>query len=568
MAKINVITPNNLGKGIKLNPASKKWEVNVDNSTITVNPQGQLVAQGSSGGLDCAAIAALPKTAWKPNTSILVNQDGACKRLVPNENIFTDVVVDLAASKQNVEIPKNQSETVNIIATVTNAGANPTGEVLVTLTKPQLGTYRLGTPTTNNIGETKTGELTWKIPAMASGKSLVITLPVTFSKVGSFSFGLQATSTIDTNTQNNNKTMTFTVTERIVNDGTNTNYVPTGTDCPLIIATDLTHNQRLNVFTTGTDEPFSQFGKYINVFADGRGFAGKQIKLEGASTVVVSSYASYYGRDYYSGSTYSKIQSYSAESLYFLEGERRGGSSTFSSSSKSEYSGAAYSEADSLVVAAAGVALGKSWGNKTTEAPIFLKDMGTFDPQTQIFTFHSNLKLPTKTTTFRDAPYHCVIWCRPAGKDCKWQGIPIVLGIKDTFTETLSYTYVFNKVKGNVLDESPKTLLATMIQPDFVKAANFVGAVKPSDLIAPNGSLSQLFTYKSGEVYTVTVTSGQEAQFTIRATGDKNNLPSYISTGKTRTSYDASTKTLTVTVAANATPTDSVYWDDLKIIVK
>lgn len=520
-------------------------------------------------GLDCAAIAALPKAAWKPNTSILVNQDGECKRLVPNENIFTDVVVDLAASKQNVEIPKNQSETVNIIATVTNAGANPTGEVLVTLTKPQLGTYQLGTPTTNNIGETKTGELTWRVPAMASGKSLVITLPVTFSKVGSFSFGLQATSTIDTNTQNNNKTMTFTVTERIVNDGTNTNYVPTGTDCPLIIATDLTHNQRLNVFTTGTNESFRQFGKYINVFADGRGFAGKQIKLEGASTVVVSSYASYYGRGYYSGSAYSRIESYSAEYLYFLEGERRGGSGTFSSSSSgSAYSGSAYSEADSLVVAAAGVALGKSWDNKTIETPIFLKDMGTFNPQTQIFTFHSNLKLPTKTTSFLDAPYHCVIWCRPAGKDCKWQGIPIVLGIKDTFTETLSYTYVFNKVKGNVLDESPKTRLATMIQPDFVKAANFVGAVKPNDLIAPSGSLSQLFTYKSGEVHTVTVTSGQEAQFTIRATGDKNNLPSYIATGKTRTSYDASTKTLTVTVAADATPTDSVYWDDLKIIVK
>ena len=68
--------------------------------------------------------------------------------------------------------------------------------------------------------------------------------------------------------------------------------------------------------------------------------------------------------------------------------------------------------------------------------------------------------------------------------------------------------------------------------------------------------------------HTVTVTSGQEAQFTIRANSRINNLPDYISTGKTRTSYDASTKTLTVTVAANATPTDSVYWDDLKIIVK
>ena len=63
--------------------------------------------------------------------------------------------------------------------------------------------------------------------------------------------------------------------------------------------------------------------------------------------------------------------------------------------------------------------------------------------------------------------------------------------------------------------------------------------------------------------------SGQEAQFTLQSNSYlKNNLPEYISTGKTRTSYDASTKTLTVTVAADATPTDSVYWEDLKIIVK
>lgn len=557
MAKINVITPNNLGKGITHNPQSKKWEVNVDNSTITVNSQGQLVAQGS-GGLDCAAIAALPKTAWKPNTSILVNQDGACKRLVPNENIFTDVVVDLAASKQNVEIPKNQSETVNIIATVTNAGANPTGEVLVTLTKPQLGTYQLGTPTTNNIGETKTGELTWKVPAMASGKALVITLPVTFSKVGSFSFGLQATSTIDTNTQNNNKTMTFTVTERIVNDGTNTNYVPTGKDCPLIIATDLTHNQRLNVYTTGTNEDFRQFGKYINVFADGRGFAGKQIKLEGASTVVVSAggYHSYdearenfnAGSIDHNGSTYSSATSSSDH-----------GQNNSSSSSS-------FSLSQGLVVASSEFVHGAAWGQTNTNSPQNLKNMGTFDPQTQIFTFHSNLQLPTRTTQFSMAPYNCVIWCRPAGKDCKWQGVPIVLGIKDRVD--LQHRYVFTKVKGNVQDEFSSDIPSNeRVDPTLIKAANFVGGTKPSDLTA----LKHGFTSQAAEIalkHTVTVTSGQEAQFTIRANGLENNLPKYISTGKTRTSYDGSTRTLTVTVAANATPTDSVYWSDLKIIVK
>ena len=556
MAKINVITPNNLGKGITHNPQSKKWEVNVDNSTITVNPQGQLVAQGG-GGLDCEAIEQLPKTAWKPNTSILVNQDGTCKRLVPNENIFTDVVVDLAASKQNVEIPKNQSETVNIIATVTNAGANPTGEVLVTLTKPQLGTYQLGTPTTNNIGETKTGELTWKVPAMASGKSLVITLPVTFSTVGSFSFGLQATSTIDTNKQNNTKTMTFTVTERIVNDGTNTNYVPTGKDCSLIIATDLTHNQRLNVYTTGTGEDFyTSFGKYINVFADGRGFAGKQIKLEGASTVVVSS-------EYYRG--------YTTDSDYMTQTSKVNPGLTVATSSNAKYaqSGATYSPSQGLVIPAAGFYQGLLWENKFNQAPSFLKNLGVFDPQTQIFTFRNDLKLPTRTSQFNEAPYHCVIWCRPAGKDCKWQGIPIILGIKDKLPETTTHILEFTKIKGDVTAEySGKRLKTDIMDPAFIKAANFVGGKKPSDLLSLVYGLQNYGNFEIASEYTVTVMSGQEAQFTIRATGNTNNLPQYISTGKTRTSYDASTKTLTVTVAADATPTDSIYWGDLKIIVK
>ena len=549
------------GDGIKVE--NNNFAVDYDPDTMELTSDGKLRAKqqpAQAGGLDCAAIAALPKAAWKPDTSILVNQDGECKRLVPNENIFTDVVVDLAASKQNVEIPKNQSETVNIIATVTNAGANPTGEVLVTLTKPQLGIYQLGTPTTNNIGETKTGELTWKIPAMASGKSLVITLPVTFSKTGSFSFGLQATSTIDTNKQNNTKTMTFTVTERIMNDGTNTNYVPTGADCPLIIATDLTHNQRLNVYTTGTGEDFRQFGKYINVFADGRGFAGKQIKLEGASTVVVTS------------STKSRDTSY-LHSRYFMHEDAYTSvvsSANITSSNNIWNISSSYSPSQNLVIAIAGFAQGKRWGDLSNNAPVDLINMGTFDPQTQIFTFSNDLLLPTHQTSYNKAPYHCVIWCRPAGKDCKWQGIPIVLGIKDTLPETTSKIYEFTKVKGNVTDtDSGKTEKFYKTKPDITKAANFVGAEKPSDLLAlVYDDLSHYGKYESGAKHTVTVTSGEEAQFTIHATGNKNELPKYISTGKTHTSYDDSTKTLNVTVAADATATDSIYWDDLKVIVK
>lgn len=563
MAKINVITPNNLGKGIKHNPQSKKWEVNVDNSTITVNPQGQLVAQGS-GGLDCAAIAALPKTAWKPNTSILVNQDGTCKRLVPNENIFTDVVVDLAASKQNVEIPKNQSETVNIIATVTNAGSNPTGEVLVTLTKPQLGTYQLGTPTTNNIGETKTGELTWKVPAMASGKSLVITLPVTFSKVGSFSFGLQATSTIDTNTQNNNKTMTFTVTERIVNDGTNTNYVPpVGKDCPLIIATDLTHNKRLNVMSMPSYQLGKEFFEYVNIFADGRGFAGKQIKLKGASTVMVTSAIV---ESAFNGTSYYEIAEDTASGAY--------GSAT--ATSKYNQGSSSYSPSLGLAVGSIYVNYGyhefSEWSTEQSIlSPENLRNMGTFDPQTQIFTFNSNLQLPTRTTSFNEAPYHCVIWCRPTGKDCKWQGIPIVLGIKDKLTKAaprITNHYGVNVLKGNVNVDKTTSQLTSIHPHNVLNSSNFVGASNPNDFITVDYGLVKYET-KGDSTYVdtkrINVTSGVEAKFTIH---DYVNKKRYNSTGKVSMTYDDSTKLATVTVAANATSADSIYWNDLQIIVK
>lgn len=45
MAKINVVTPTNLGNSFRKDTASKKFEVNVDGSTIKVNEQGQLVAK-------------------------------------------------------------------------------------------------------------------------------------------------------------------------------------------------------------------------------------------------------------------------------------------------------------------------------------------------------------------------------------------------------------------------------------------------------------------------------------------------------------------------------------------
>lgn len=556
MSKVKVIFPGNLGNTIKQDPASEKWEVNVDEKTVKINGDGQLYTEQTGGGLDCAAIDAMPIKPWKKDTVVLAKQDGECIRLKPNADIFTDLVVDLAALKQSFEIGKPQSETVNLVATVTNTGTNPAKEVFVTLTRPQLGTYQIGTPTTNNIGEEKTGELTWKVPTMASGKALVITLPVTLSTVGSFSFGLQATSTVDTNTTNNTKTFTFAVTAK--NEGDNTNYVPEGTECPLIVATDLTHNQRLNVFTTGTSEDFyKNFGKYINVFADGQGFAGKQIKLEGASTVVV---------------TCSKGPGYSSDLVSSFNAYRSTNYTSildsYSSVSNSgdDVGSNAYSDSAGLIFGTSSFMHGAIWGKKTLEPPVGRRDMGVFDPITQVFTFHSNLKLPARNYVFDLAPINCVIWCRPAGANCRWQGIPIVLGVKEKLTFATRYS--FTKIKGNVIDEVVNTLSQNrLVKTDFINAANFVGAQKPDDIIATKSGLTS-DENEVGIYHTVTVISGEEAKFTLTSTGKTNNLPKYTSTGKTSTSYDAASKTLTVTVAADATPTDSVYFEELKIIVK
>lgn len=66
--------------------------------------------------------------------------------------------------------------------------------------------------------------------------------------------------------------------------------------------------------------------------------------------------------------------------------------------------------------------------------------------------------------------------------------------------------------------------------------------------------------------YTATVRRGTAAEFTFTNT-DGLFLPQYLSTGKTSTSYDEASKTLTVRVAADAMPTDSVAWDYLNINV-
>lgn len=48
MAKISVVTPTNLGNGIKRNTETKKFDVAVDNQTIKINTEGELVVSAEA----------------------------------------------------------------------------------------------------------------------------------------------------------------------------------------------------------------------------------------------------------------------------------------------------------------------------------------------------------------------------------------------------------------------------------------------------------------------------------------------------------------------------------------
>ena len=514
---------------------------------------GPMGPQGPKGEFDCAAITRLPKTTWNANTSILVNQDGQCKRIVPAENLFMDVVADLSADKQLVEVRNQTAQTVHLIATVTNASQNPANDVTVSITKPESAGYQLGDATTSGATATKRDQLLWTIPTLTAGQIFKISIPVTFRDRGAYTFGLQASVLLDTNPSNNNKSLTFNVTEVIVNDGGITNYTNFAQDCPLITATELTHNKRLNVVTYGTGEPFQNIGKYVNVLADGKGFKGRRIKLEGASTVAVS---------------WSRDSDYPLESDEGIWYNEVGRSSTFPATSQSEgaYTGPAYSKSAGMVYGRASSSLGKGWESTTNETPRYLDNLGTFDPKTQIFTFRDDLTLPTSLNARINQPTYCVLWCRPAGKDCKWQGIILVAGMK--IPPVFPPKYVFTKVKGDVDDYTLNEPAPDRVkEADVFAAANFVGGEKPSDLKCTVGRMDR---NKANDFHHVTVTSGKEAEFKIRFNGDARDasIRYYITTGKTSTSWDPSTNTLTCRVSADATPTDSVFWQDLRIIIK
>lgn len=552
MAKTSngLVQTKHLDKGFAFDETQSKINVAVDGTTVTFTSDGKLQASSTSSGLDCAAIDQLPEVSWKKNTVVLGKQDGNCVRLKATGDIFTDVVLSLSTAKTSTSIVTGTTETINLVAQVQNAGTNPATAIRLVLTKPLLGTYTTGTPVTQSQGATnfvKVSDTEYTIETLSSGGTATVTIPVTYSKTGTFTFGGQVTSTIDTNTTNNNKTVTVSVTEQATSTGGN--YVPTQ-DCPLFTITDLEYNKQLFTFGEAASQYLSKSimsgTNKINIYADKRSLAGRRFRLENAEQLICVS---------------SNTNSY-----VFYSIDKKSGYSFTSNS-------AGYSSSVDLTKNIAihqGFDLIFSTALFTTGIQHIIPTSAyTYNKQTGELVFNDSFTYDFKSEISATNVGALVMYVKPKGEDCRWQCCVIKFSAdfkEDHPVETI-ITHSSQLGTNVTFDYSHTDPSSWYIDPVMDKNANWVGGELPEGLIAFKGTSVNLGikrTVGTNESVVVNIKKGTNGTFTLTATD--NRLANVQTQGNINTSYNADNKTLTVTLT-NPQPQNSITFPKVEFKV-
>ena len=576
------------GDGIKVE--DNNFAVDYDPETMELTADGKLRAKPQSSGLDCEAIGKLPKKAWKAGTVLLAQQDGECVQLASTDSVFQQVGVGITASAKQVV----NGDTTHVVVTVSNVGEGTNENTTLNIVRPA-GNYTVTNVTHSSVGVgsvEKKSDVLYELNGLRKGGVVKVEFDVTTQDVGTLQFGanIDPHSSLDMIVSDNTTSMVITSTPR-------TTYKPTA-ECPLITATDIATNTNLRVISPNAEfaalfrgeevEVVQRVMALTNTYTDGKGLAGRKIKLKGASTVVVTTgVAMYMGfsnqRDITSTSNELKSEQDRASlslSKRISARAQADGRTAVDNATKQpypitvvggEYGSVPFSPQAGLVYGTHGVALGLfADGSSGITPPHGLVDLGTFDPATETFTFRDDIQQPTlDAIDVVNAPESCVLWCRPAGADCAWQGI--VLGVGAKFPKLQSREWTYNVVSGDVNITSEVTR-PEVIKPSSITRGVAIGRAWAKDTQYVSGRSMTLQQYIDSpqlrtNKYTATVRRGTAAEFTFTNT-DGLFLPQYLSTGKTSTSYDEASKTLTVRVAADAMPTDSVAWGylDIKVV--
>lgn len=478
MTTLKVITPDNLGKGITFNPASKQWEVNAES------------------GLTCESINSLPVKPWKKGTTLLAKQEGECVQLSALDSIFQEVGVGIVANKTSAFT----GETYDVTVTVSNTGEGKNELTNFAVQKPLLGNYEIKDvrTSTQGIDEVETvDELTYNLKGIASGGTFILRFSVKANDVGTYQFTatVNPNSALDSNAVNNTDTIILKANTKI-----DTTYVPS-VDCPRITATELDSNTQLIALTpkqtrNGIPPSFvNKMSQGVNIFGNRPSLRGLRIRLDGVSTVLVQ-------------------EAGSSTSDFLVEISNGALAYTFTSPDQS-------------------VSANNDFGWASSR-----------------YTFTNGV------LEFTEGVLNATIYCRPAGQNCRWQAFN-VRGASQPKNISLNAT---NIVGGKVTYKKNESV------PRF---ETFSSNVIPSTLSfkAPTSSVTHNASegvnqsvFSSKLIFTVKRGVSASFDYTKPKEWEYKSLP-----------YTQGKLTITenrVTVAADATSTDSINSEYLQVIVE
>lgn len=273
------------GDGSTTNPIKLEF-----NDTIVKGPDGKYGAV-AKGGLDCAAIDALPEKPWKKGTVLLAKQDGECVRLAAFDSIFQEVGVGITADKTN----SFTNEEYKVVVTVSNTGEGKNELTNLNIVGPaNTEDYEIKdvTFTKSEADEVEqVNNLTYNIRGLKKGGTVKVKYTVVPKVLGNYQFtaAVNPNSALDKDLGNNNATLVLNARTK-----TDPTYVPS-VDCPLITATELGSNVVLQQLKPAgksnidgvqrTVYTLDQLGT-SNIFSRRNTLKGLRIRLDGASTVV------------------------------------------------------------------------------------------------------------------------------------------------------------------------------------------------------------------------------------------------------------------------------------------
>lgn len=443
-------------------------------------------------GFDCASIDQLPSKPWKRGTTLLAKQDGECVRLAALDSIFQEIGVGIAADRTSAF----SGETYHLTVTVTNTGESKNELTNLTVQKPLLGDYEILDVRTSKDGVDEVealDQLNYNLKGLAKGGTFILRFSVKANAVGTFQFSasVDPNSALDQNAKNNTDTIILKANSKI-----DTTYAPS-VDCPRVTATELDSDTQLIALTArqrfgGGFDFTSKFTDGVNVFGNRTNLKGLRIRLDGVSTVIVEDARS--------------VQS------------------------------------DPMIELSNGaVAYTYVIGSQSADAN------SDFTRTSTNYTFTDGV------LEFTDNVYSATVYCRPAGKNCRWQAFNVkgaaplqhfeltasdVVGGKISQTD-LTYDVYRDAVNVNVI---PNTLRFKQPTREIVHGSSSSAARITRKLV---------FTVKSGTAASFNI---------VKPAGWYYDFPK--TRGKTTITENR------VEVSVDATSTDSINSQFLQVIVE